>query len=57
VETDRASVYRQWPLELGDAIAAEYEAGISIVSAEGQAGAASFVAGKGRSGRFNENAC
>ena len=57
VETDRASVYRQWPLELDDAIAAEYEAGIGIVAAEGQAGAASFVAGKGRSGRFDEDVC
>ena len=57
VETDRASVYRQWPLQLGDAIAAEYETGISIVAAEGQAGAASFVAGKGRCGRFDEDVC
>jgi len=55
VEADRASVYRQWSLDLDDAIAQEYEAGIGIVTAEGQAGAASFVAGKGRSGRFDDD--
>ncbi len=54
VETDHASVGRQWSLALPDALAAEYEHGIGIVAAEGKAGAARFVAGTGRGGRFGE---
>ena len=54
MRTDRAGVQRQWSLELGDALAAEYASGIGIVAAEGQAGAARFVAGSGRGGRFDE---
>ncbi len=52
VETDRASVERQWSLPLRDALAEEFEHGIGIVAEEGQAGASRFVAGVGRSGRF-----
>lgn len=43
-----ASGERQWSLDLRDALAAEYQSGIDIVVAEGQAGAARFVAGGGR---------
>ena len=52
VEADRASVMRQWPHSVRDAMALEYEHGIAIVAAEGRAGAARFVSGAGRGGEF-----
>lgn len=49
---DRASAYAQWDLPLPEALRAEGRAGVPIVAAEGAAGAARFVQGAGRHGRF-----
>ncbi|HZF84789.1 MAG TPA: crotonase/enoyl-CoA hydratase family protein [Burkholderiaceae bacterium] len=49
---DRASAYGQWDLPLADALRAEGRQGVPIVAAEGAAGAARFVQGAGRHGRF-----
>jgi enoyl-CoA hydratase len=49
---DRASAYGQWDLPLADALRAEGRRGVPIVAAEGAAGAARFVQGAGRHGRF-----
>jgi enoyl-CoA hydratase len=54
VETDRASAFRQWSLPLEDAMLVEFAHGIAVVEKEGQAGAARFAAGAGRSGQFGE---
>ncbi|MFM9940906.1 MAG: crotonase/enoyl-CoA hydratase family protein [Hyphomicrobiaceae bacterium] len=51
---DRASVHRQWELPFEHAMRAEFAAGVEAVRAEGQAGAARFAAGKGRSGSFSD---
>lgn len=51
---DRASVLRQWELPFEHAMRSEFSAGVEAVRAEGQAGAARFAAGKGRSGTFND---
>jgi enoyl-CoA hydratase len=49
---DRASSYRQWDLDLRDALAEETRIGrATIASGETQAGAARFAAGAGRHGR------
>lgn len=49
---DRASAYAQWDLPLAEALRREGRDGVPIVAAEGAAGAARFVAGAGRHGRF-----
>jgi enoyl-CoA hydratase len=49
---DRASAYAQWDLPLAEALRQEGRRGVPIVAAEGAAGAARFVAGSGRHGRF-----
>lgn len=49
---DRASAYGQWDLPLAEALRAEGRRGVPIVAAEGAAGAARFVQGAGRHGRF-----
>jgi enoyl-CoA hydratase len=49
---DRASAYAQWDLPLAEALRQEGRRGMPIVAAEGAAGAARFVAGTGRHGRF-----
>lgn len=49
---DRASAYAQWDLPLAEALRHEGAQGTPMVVAEGQAGAASFVRGAGRHGRF-----
>lgn len=51
---DRASVYRQWDLPFTHAMNAEFAHGIAAVAAEGQAGAARFAGGAGRSGSFDD---
>lgn len=51
---DRASVYRQWDLPFAHAMNAEFSHGIAAVAAEGQAGAARFADGAGRSGSFSD---
>jgi enoyl-CoA hydratase/carnithine racemase len=55
LRSDRSSVYAQWVLPLGDALANEFAAGLkTIQSGETQKGAARFAAGKGRGGRFDD---
>jgi enoyl-CoA hydratase len=49
---DRASAYAQWDLPLHSALRLEGRNGVSIVAAEGRAGAQRFVAGEGRHGDF-----
>ncbi len=49
---DRASAYGQWGLSLAEALRAEGRHGVPIVEAEGAAGAARFVQGAGRHGKF-----
>lgn len=50
--TDRRSAYAQWDLPLAEALRHEGRHGVPIVEAEGAAGAARFVQGAGRHGRF-----
>ncbi len=50
--TDRASAYAQWDLPLADALRREGAAGVPVVFDEALAGAARFVEGAGRHGRF-----
>jgi len=52
VETDRASLLDQWGLRHDQAMAREFENGVGVVAAEGVGGAARFVSGEGRGGRF-----
>jgi enoyl-CoA hydratase len=52
---DRQSVYEQWDLDYGAAMAGEFAHGRrSLASAEAVQGAARFAAGKGRAGRFDD---
>ena len=48
--TDRRSAYEQWDLPLDEALRREGARGVPVVFAEGQDGAARFVAGAGRHG-------
>jgi enoyl-CoA hydratase len=51
VRSDRRSVYETWGMELGDALAREYELGkATIESGESFEGAARFAGGAGRHG-------
>lgn len=52
LQADRRSVYAQWDLSLAEALREEGRLGVPIVEAEGAAGAARFVEGAGRHGRF-----
>jgi len=55
LRSDRSSVYGQWNLVMGDALAKEFAAGLATIqSGETQAGAARFASGKGRGGRFDD---
>jgi len=54
LRADRESVYRQADLTFEDAMRAEFRAGIAVVEAEGRAGAARFVDGVGRHGKFGD---
>jgi enoyl-CoA hydratase len=54
--TDRASAYTQWSLPLADALRNEGVKGIPMVAAEGATGAARFVGGAGRHGKFSDSA-
>lgn len=49
---DRRSAHAQWALPLADALRQEGAWGSTVVDREGAAGAARFVAGAGRHGRF-----
>ena len=52
MRTDRMSAYRQWDLDLVEALKNEGREGLKPLRAEAQAGAARFAAGAGRSGSF-----
>lgn len=54
LRADRASAIRQWELGEAEALRAEGAAGYDIVAAEGRDGAARFVDGAGRHGRFDD---
>ena len=52
LNTDRLSAYTQWDLPLKEAMRNEFQKGFSMVEAEGRVGAARFVKGAGRGGKF-----
>jgi enoyl-CoA hydratase len=52
MRTDRLSAYEQWNFPLGEALRREGSAGQSIMEQEGKSGAARFVDGVGRHGKF-----
>jgi enoyl-CoA hydratase len=55
MRSDRMSSYEQWSMPLSDALAHERERGYDVLrSGETSAGAARFVAGKGRHGSFSD---
>ena len=55
MRSDRLSSYEQWSMPLADALAHERERGYEVLrSGETAAGAARFVAGKGRHGSFDD---
>ena len=55
LRSDRSSVYEQWDLNYGAAMANEFAHGMrTLGSGEPLAGAARFAAGRGRSGRFDD---
>jgi len=55
LRADRHSATTQWDLSATDALRAEFSAGIDVLrSGESAAGAARFVGGAGRSGRFDQ---
>jgi enoyl-CoA hydratase len=55
LRSDRQSVYEQYALDMGDALAREFELGIATLrSGESRAGAERFAQGKGRGGRFDD---
>jgi enoyl-CoA hydratase len=52
MKTDRMSAYKQWDLDLVEALENEGREGLKPLRAEAQAGAARFASGKGRGGSF-----
>ncbi|MDA1098991.1 MAG: crotonase/enoyl-CoA hydratase family protein [Proteobacteria bacterium] len=52
MQVDRRSSYRQWSMDIPDALVNEGRGGQDLDADEIQAGAARFAAGKGRSGDF-----
>jgi enoyl-CoA hydratase len=52
MRADRLSAYAQWDMALAEALREEGARGVAVVLGEGAAGAARFVAGEGRHGRF-----
>lgn len=54
MKTDRLSAYKQWDLDLVEALKNEAREGIHPLRAEARNGAARFAAGKGRGGSFDE---
>lgn len=55
MNTDRESVYRQWDMNVEDAMRVEFKAGMAAVEAEGVQGAAQFAGGAGRHGSFGKD--
>ncbi len=54
MKTDRMSAYKQWDLDLVEALKNEGREGIHPLRAEAKSGAARFAAGKGRGGSFDD---
>jgi enoyl-CoA hydratase len=55
LRNDRLSSYRQWSLSLADALVAETQLGLDVItSGETASGAQRFAAGAGRHGRFDQ---
>lgn len=54
MKTDRMSAYKQWDLDLVEALKNEGGEGLAPLRAEAKAGAARFASGKGRSGSFED---
>jgi len=54
MQTDRMSAYKQWDLDLVEALKNEGREGLKPLRAEAQAGAARFALGKGRGGSFED---
>ncbi len=54
MRTDRMSAYRQWDLDLVEALKNEGREGLKPLRAEAKAGAARFAAGAGRGGSFEK---
>lgn len=54
MRTDRMSAYKQWDLDLVEALKNEGREGLQPLRAEARAGAARFASGKGRSGSFKD---
>jgi enoyl-CoA hydratase len=55
MKNDRSSVYEQYGMSLGDALANEFRRGAETLgSGEAREGAARFASGKGREGRFDD---
>lgn len=52
MKTDRMSAYRQWDLDLVEALQNEGREGLAPLRAEARAGATRFATGKGRGGSF-----
>ncbi|MGE0680586.1 MAG: crotonase/enoyl-CoA hydratase family protein [Candidatus Binatia bacterium] len=54
MRTDRMSAYKQWDLDLVEALTNEGREGLQPLRAEAKAGAARFASGKGRGGSFED---
>lgn len=54
MRTDRMSAYKQWDLDLVEALKNEGREGLQPLRAEAKAGAARFASGKGRGGSFED---
>ena len=54
MRTDRMSSYRQWDLDLAEALLNEAREGEAPLREEARGGASRFAGGKGRGGSFNE---
>jgi enoyl-CoA hydratase len=54
MRTDRMSAYKQWDLDLVEALKNEGREGLQPLRAEAKVGAARFASGKGRGGSFED---
>jgi enoyl-CoA hydratase len=54
LRADRMSAYKQWDLDLVEALKNEGREGLKPIRAEARTGAARFVSGKGRGGSFQD---
>jgi enoyl-CoA hydratase len=54
LQTDRMSAYKQWDLDLVEALKNEGREGLKPLRTEAKVGAARFISGKGRGGSFED---